>query len=54
MEDREDFSSFPGGDYSRESQAAGIGALCVSSARGLWPTAPGRVHVVEDWPLGGV
>ena len=52
-EAREDLSSVHSVDCLREC-APGIGALCVSSARGLWPVAPGRVRAVEYGPLGGV
>ena len=53
VEVREDLSSFPCGDYSRESQLArGARDRCPLCLRGLWPTAPARA--VEDGPLGGV
>ena len=61
VEEREDLSRFPSwGWFAGEPvswcgrRAPGIGALCVSSARCLWPPAPGCVHAVEDGPLGGV
>ena len=31
--------------------AARIGAICVSSARHIWPPAPGCLCVVEDRPV---
>ena len=56
VEDWGDLPSFPCGDYSRESQLprARDRCLCVSSAKSLRPTSPGRVCAVEDGPLGGI
>ena len=34
--------------------APGIGAICVSAARRLWPPATGCVRAVEDGPSGGI
>ena len=33
---------------------SGDRAFCVSSTRALWPTAPGRVHAVEDGVLSDI
>ena len=50
MEVREDLSSFPCGDYSRESQLARGGRdRCPLCLRGLWLTAPGRIMIRCDF-----
>ena len=34
--------------------APGIGAICVSSTRRLWPPGPGCLCAVEDGPSGDI
>ena len=56
----EDASVHTGESGARMSRAysmgvgrpAGIGAVCISYARHLWPPAPGCLGTVEDWLVG--
>ena len=58
----EDVSVSTGGSGDRGSHiltlggggAPGIGTICVSSTRRLWPPPPCCVCAVEDGPVGGL
>ena len=59
VEEREDLSTTPSGAPDepatwRGRVAPGIGAICVSSARHLWPPSPGCVRAMEDGHFSGV